>query len=197
MPSGNRKCEGEYTKEEILEMYKSLSEKLGHPATLHEIDHSNEICSSSTLLSRFNGSIINIRKRLGYSHGLSKMQDEYSIENIEKVLMRLYRKYGRKLDYMELGMMNNIPTPKNIKSIYGVDSMNDVWEIVIQKVEEEEKKLRMSMSYEELCKRLNKYKKKELIQAFVEIYESMTDSADSRNELLDTIHQIIESLKVI
>lgn len=122
-----------HTNEELIEMYKQFSEKIGkgdQGASSLDLDNSDEIYNSNVFTIRF-GSMSELKKLCGYPPG--KKVKKYSKEDIEKKLLDMAKKLKRKPTNQELKNDFNLPSTSTILRYYKTTKLNDVWKEIFKK----------------------------------------------------------------
>ena len=125
-----------HTKEEILEMYRKFSIKIGKGetgATESDLESEDFPYRVHVLCSRFR-SLNNMRKLLGFEikkSGISK----YTKKELKVKLLKKYKKYGRKLtqkELKEISKQEEFPVVKTILNYFETTRMSEVWEEVLK-----------------------------------------------------------------
>ncbi len=118
------KTRQDYSENELIEMYRSFSDKLGYPATIKDIDNSEELPKFYVFSRNFDG-MSDLREK-------AKMQNYHgkSIEVTKKELVykmiNLYKKYGRRLTNKEL--RENHLSVTTICRRFKTTKIGDAWE---------------------------------------------------------------------
>lgn len=114
------------TNEELLEMYKEFSEKIGahNGASMIQLKRYGFKYSETVLLRRF-GSWKNVKELCGYTFNLGTM---YSKEEIVKLLMEAREKYGRRLSQKEINKDPNLPTLETVLKFFKTTKISSIWD---------------------------------------------------------------------
>ncbi|MCU4715957.1 hypothetical protein OCE25_27285 [Bacillus cereus] len=111
------------TKEELLQMYINFCEKIGKVASAKDLDRSDDIYNANVFSIRFNG-LNNLRKQANLPTCVRK-QPKYSKNELNKILISLYKEKGRRLKNKELLEYKLYTT--TIMRYFETTSMNYVW----------------------------------------------------------------------
>ncbi|UYL93716.1 hypothetical protein NIIg32_gp67 [Parageobacillus phage vB_PtoS_NIIg3.2] len=114
--------------EQLLDMYRQFSKKLGRPARIRDLNESDEIYDFDVFKSRF-GSLYDLQRLAGFD----VKQDRRKIfkQDVENVMIEIYRKYGR-VSYKKLCEL--LPfSYRTVLRRYNTTSINDVWNEIIKK----------------------------------------------------------------
>ncbi|MBG9749703.1 hypothetical protein ABD81_02050 [Bacillus thuringiensis] len=111
------------TKEELLQMYINFCEKIGKIASAKDLDRSDDIYNANVFSIRFNG-LNNLRKQANLPTCVRK-QPKYSKNELNKILISLYKEKGRRLKNKELLEYKLYTT--TIMRYFETTSMNYVW----------------------------------------------------------------------
>lgn len=128
----------EYTDEEIIMIYKEISEECGklNGATYKEINESKKI-TKNLVASRF-GNIQNLREVAGYDVSISK-NIIFHKDKVEKVILKILKKKKKNSltpsEYEELRKDYNLPSVTTLKRMYRVTEFKKIWKI-LQDIEE-------------------------------------------------------------
>ena len=127
----------EHTDEELLEMYKEFSIKIGKDglgATAQEVnDHFFYNCS---VLERRFKSLNNMRELLGYKKILRG--EWYTKEILTEILLKKYKEYGRRMSLREIretnkkNRKNKMPGLMTFLRHFQTTKMSEVWEEVLK-----------------------------------------------------------------
>lgn len=117
------------TDEELIEMYKKFSEKLGHPATIKDLDTSDEIYNSDVFVTRF-GSINELRKICGFTPG--KSRKKYTKEEIKNKLIQVYKENGGRISQKQL---SKIIPQSTVLRYFKTTRLSDVWDEIEKELE--------------------------------------------------------------
>lgn len=111
--------------EELLELYKEFSEKIGayNGASMAQLKRYGFKYSETVFLRRF-GSWKNVKELCGYTFNLGTM---YSKEEITKLLMRARETYGRRLSQREINKDSNLPTLETVLKFFKTTKISQVW----------------------------------------------------------------------
>lgn len=127
-----------HTNEELINMYKELSEKLGKPATLKDIN--NYLPYSCDVFTIRFGGINELRELAGYNSVDS--YKKYTKKGIERILVNAYKKYGRRLTNSELQDLsknnNNFPSISTICRYFASTKMTTVWKEIEKYLKEDQ-----------------------------------------------------------
>lgn len=112
--------------EELLEMYKEFSERIGayNGASMLQLKKYGFKYSETVLLRRF-GSWKNVKESCGYTFNLGTM---YSKEEIVKLLMVAREKYGRRLSQKEINQNPDLPTLETILKFFKTTKISSIWD---------------------------------------------------------------------
>lgn len=112
--------------EELLEMYKEFSEKIGahNGASMSQLKRYGFKYSETVLLRRF-GSWKNVKELCGYSFNLGTM---YSKDEIITLLMDARKKYGRRLSQKEINKDQTLPVLETILKFFKTTKISEVWD---------------------------------------------------------------------
>lgn len=117
-----------HSDEELVDMYKKLSEKLGHPATMNNINDYLPY-SYDVYAIRFGG-INGVRKLAGYDTVDSYRK--YTKKEIKNILINTYKEHGRRLTNKELNQLSkeneSFPSLSSILRYFSTTKMTEVWE---------------------------------------------------------------------
>ena len=125
-----------HTKEEILEMYRKFSIKIGKGetgATESDLDSKDFPYRVHVLCSRFR-SLNNMRELLGFEIKKSS-NSKYTKKELKVKLLKKYKEYGRKLTQKELKEISKeeeFPVVKTILNHFETTKMSAVWEEVLK-----------------------------------------------------------------
>ncbi|WP_242312061.1 homing endonuclease associated repeat-containing protein [Bacillus cereus group sp. BfR-BA-01331] len=111
------------TKEELLQMYINFCKKIGKVASAKDLDRSDEIYNANVFSIRFNG-LNNLRKQANLPTCV-RTQPKYSKNELNKILISLYKEKGRRLKNKELLEYKLYTT--TIMRYFETTSMNNVW----------------------------------------------------------------------
>lgn len=114
------------TNEELLNLYKEFSEKIGayNGASMVQLKKYGFKYSETVLLRRF-GSWKNVKELCGYTFNLGTM---YSKEEIVKLLMDARKEYGRRLSQKEINKDANLPALETILKFFKTTKISEVWD---------------------------------------------------------------------
>ncbi|OMF35250.1 hypothetical protein BK133_11110 [Paenibacillus sp. FSL H8-0548] len=116
------------TDEELIAMYRRLSDKLGYPAKISDLNESDEIPNYSIFNTRFDG-INNLRRLAGLPHNESRPM--IKDEEIQNALIFVRKKYGE-IEYMELIEVlktEGLPSARTLFIRLKADGIKHLWEI--------------------------------------------------------------------
>lgn len=119
------------TDEELVDMYKSFSAKLGHPATADELRSSPEMYDATAYRLRF-GSMNNLRKIAGMpitNRGRGRNR-EHTDKELCNALLRIKQKHGA-VGYerlVELLKKEGLPSIITVLTYFRVTSLRLMWE---------------------------------------------------------------------
>lgn len=114
------------SKEELLEMYKKFSEKIGaeNGASMNQLKKYGFKYSETVLLRRF-GSWKNVKELCGYTFRLGNM---YTKEEITQLLMKEREKMGRRLSQKEINKNPELPVLETVLKAFKTTKISEVWD---------------------------------------------------------------------
>ena len=114
------------TNEELLELYKNFSEKIGafNGASMSQLKRYGFKYSETVLLRRF-GSWKSVKELCGYTFKLGTM---YSKEEIVKLLMVARERYGRRLSQKEINQDPSLPALETVLKFFKTTKISNVWD---------------------------------------------------------------------
>ena len=130
-----------HTDEEILEMYRDFSIKIGkdgYGATGKDLKKKGFPYKVNVLRIRFK-SLNNMRKLLGFK--MNRGYSVYTKEILTKILLKKYKEYGRKLTQKEMREINKkykndkekkLPGMSTFLAYFKTTKMSKVWEEVLK-----------------------------------------------------------------
>lgn len=119
--------------EELLEMYKEFSEKIGayNGASMSQLKRYGFKYSETVLLRRF-GSWKNVKELCGYSFNLGTI---YSKDEIITLLMDARKKYGRRLSQKEINKDQTLPVLETILKFFKTTKISSIWDELEKDIE--------------------------------------------------------------
>ncbi|MEG2352942.1 MAG: hypothetical protein RSB33_06560 [Cetobacterium sp.] len=112
--------------DELLEMYKEFSEKIGatNGASMKQLKTHGFKYSETVLLRRF-GNWKTVKERCGYSFRLGP---KYTLEEIQRILLEERNKFGRRLSQREITNNPNLPALETIFKVFKTSSISKIWD---------------------------------------------------------------------
>ncbi|MGL5796620.1 MAG: homing endonuclease associated repeat-containing protein [Cetobacterium sp.] len=161
------------TPEELLELYKSFSEKIGatNGATISELKKHRFKYSDRVLLARF-GSWKSLKESAGFT---SSSIPKYSKDEIIALMLDAREKQGRRLSQNEITKNKNLPALVTIYNCFRSTKISDIWdelEVGIEKTTTAQKSYSLeeikALLYVEYLKKGSHLTAKELASKFRE-----------------------------
>ena len=121
-----------HTDEELIELYKDFSYKLGkrqYGATSRDLKDYDFPYSKSVLASRFT-SINNLRRLAGFDIK-NEVIPKYSKHGLKLLLYKNYKRYGRRLSQTEIAKDEELPNPSSIFYYFQTTKITEVWNEVL------------------------------------------------------------------
>ena len=119
--------------EELLNMYKEFSERIGaiNGASMKQLKTYGFKYSETVLLRRF-GSWKNVKELCDYTFNQGPM---YSREKVTKLLMMAREKYGRRLSQNEINKDPDLPVLETVLKVFKTTKISEVWDELEREVE--------------------------------------------------------------
>lgn len=132
IPYVYKRTETELTNDELIKLYKKLSDQIGHPAKIKDINESDELPGYEIYRNRFK-SINKLRELANLP--TSNYQTRVTKEHVLNVMCDIYRKHGALL----YGDLEKI-LPFSMKTLYRrfeTSKINEIWQEVHAEVNKE------------------------------------------------------------
>lgn len=112
--------------EELLEMYKNFSERIGavNGASMSQLKKYGFKYSETVLLRRF-GSWKTVKEACGYTFNLGS---KYSKQDITKLLLKAREEKGRRLSQKEINQNTELPVLETILKFFKTTKVSEVWD---------------------------------------------------------------------
>ncbi|MGD6840590.1 hypothetical protein ACQCVL_29675 [Bacillus thuringiensis] len=114
----------EISKEALKKEYKMISKKLGHAATIREL--TDQTVFSVDIYRQYFSTVQKLREECGFRHNYNGGKTPIELGTCEKELVRLYKKYNRRLTYNELKEESEISISTLFRR-FETTKINDIW----------------------------------------------------------------------
>ncbi len=116
------------SKEDIIDIYIEISNKVGRPATIREIRENYSEFNPQIFLKYFT-SINTLRREAGLEES-NRGKLLYTKHKIKNILIEAHKEYGRRLTPKDIRKNKDLPSYGTIIKYFKAKSLNDVWEEV-------------------------------------------------------------------
>ncbi|PGU51823.1 hypothetical protein [Bacillus cereus] len=114
----------EISKEVLKNEYKMISKKIGHAATICEL--TDRTVFSYDIYRQYFSTIKKLREECGFRHDYKGGKKPIELYTCEKELVRMYKKYNRRLTYNELKEESQISISTLFRR-FETTKINDIW----------------------------------------------------------------------
>ena len=124
------------TNEELLQIYKNFCNKIGKVASAKDLNNDKEVYNSGVFIIRF-GSMQELQQLAGLTPNFNANKSRYNKVLITEMLIKAYKKYGRKLTTKEIKHNKELPDLNTILKYFKTTKISVVWLEIMRNREDE------------------------------------------------------------
>lgn len=121
--------------EDLIEMYRTYSNRIGGPASTNDLNNSSDIYNSCVFYKRFSD-MVELKTKAGFSTNL-KSRNKFTKKQIMQYLKQQYLQYNRVLTIKEINESKKLPSSGTILKYFRTTKMTEVWKEVLESTKEE------------------------------------------------------------
>lgn len=131
----SKRAEVKENNEELLQMYINFSNRIGKPASVDDLNNSNEIYNGGVFLTRFGG-MNGLRRLAGFEIDDRGIYNKYSKEKITNKLIEKVILKNKTLTITEINKESELPSATTVLRYYKTTNITNVYQEILTIIKE-------------------------------------------------------------